>query len=136
MTYSLVKEWKNYGDKKLFKKDELELKKIADILLNLEDKTTFFNELKEYFKDKQGVPTFPVDTTDDYQKTDYFFTLSPHYVIGFSATYQIKHDSAKKKEMEDNTSSRWFLKLLLHKNQTAVEKIYHISVLAVWKNSK
>ncbi|CAJ0646096.1 9678_t:CDS:2 [Entrophospora sp. SA101] len=85
----------------LFKKDELELKKIADILLNLEDKTTFFNELKEYFKDKQGVPTFPVDTTDDYQKTDYFFTLSPHYVIGFSATYQIKHDSAKKKEMED-----------------------------------
>ncbi|CAJ0849026.1 9439_t:CDS:2 [Entrophospora sp. SA101] len=77
----------------LFKKDELELKKIADILLNLEDKTTFFNELKEYFKDKQGVPTFPVDTTDDYQKTDYFFTLSPQYVIGFSATYQIKHDS-------------------------------------------
>ncbi|CAJ0629449.1 9160_t:CDS:2 [Entrophospora sp. SA101] len=82
-------------------RNELELKKIADILLNLEDKTTFFNELKEYFKDKQGVPTFPVDTTDDYQKTDYFFTLSPHYVIGFSATYQIKHDSAKKKEMKD-----------------------------------
>nr|CAG8584220.1 1636_t:CDS:2 [Entrophospora candida] len=82
-------------------RNELELKKIADILLNLEDITTFFNELKEYFKDKQGVPTFPVDTTDDYQKTDYFFTLSPHYVIGFSATYQIKHDSAKKKEMED-----------------------------------
>ncbi|CAJ0630614.1 14142_t:CDS:2 [Entrophospora sp. SA101] len=74
-------------------RNELELKKIADILLNLEDKTTFFNELKEYFKDKQGVPTFPVDTTDDYQKTDYFFTLSPQYVIGFSATYQIKHDS-------------------------------------------
>ncbi|CAJ0629452.1 9162_t:CDS:2, partial [Entrophospora sp. SA101] len=79
---------------------ELELKKIADILLNLEDKTTFFNELKEYLKDKQGVPIFPADTADDYQKTDYFFTLPPQHVITFSTTYHIKHDSVKKKEIE------------------------------------
>jgi hypothetical protein len=47
------------------------------------------------------VPTFPADTVDEYTKSEYFFTLAPQYVIGFSATYHIKHDSAKKKEIED-----------------------------------
>ncbi|CAH1762635.1 5111_t:CDS:2, partial [Entrophospora sp. SA101] len=46
-------------------RNELELKKIADILLNLEDKTTFFMELQDYLKGKK-VPEFPADTVDDY----------------------------------------------------------------------
>jgi hypothetical protein len=84
----------------LFIKDETELEKITNILNNLEDKSTFFSELKDYLKGKT-VPEFPADTADDYDKSEYFFTLSPQYVIGFSATYQIKHDSDKKKEIED-----------------------------------
>ncbi|CAG8647731.1 4304_t:CDS:2, partial [Paraglomus occultum] len=91
-------KYKNYSDKKLFKKDELKLKEIANILLNLEDKSTFFTELKEYLKDKKGLPDFPADTTDDYEKQDYFFTLNPEHVIKFSATYQIKHDGLLKEQ--------------------------------------
>ncbi|CAH1770613.1 1492_t:CDS:2, partial [Entrophospora sp. SA101] len=87
-------------NQKLFRKDELELKKIGSIVNDLDDFEPFFTHLKDYLKDKKGIPPFPEDNVAEQDKLNYFFTLSPQYVIGAVADYHIKTDNAKKEEIE------------------------------------
>ncbi|CAJ0646496.1 25_t:CDS:2 [Entrophospora sp. SA101] len=73
---------------------------IGSIVNDLDDFEPFFTHLKDYLKDKKGIPPFPEDNVAEQDKLNYFFTLSPQYVIGAVADYHIKTDNAKKEEIE------------------------------------
>jgi len=99
-----VEEWVNYGDEKKFKEDASEIKKIADIINDLPDKTPFFAEVKTYLAGKTGVTPPPADNVDEQDKLNHYFTLSPEHFFGIYSVWKLKTDSAEKentkKEME------------------------------------
>ncbi|CAI2182303.1 17198_t:CDS:2, partial [Funneliformis geosporum] len=78
------------------KLDNARLREVGSFVNNLEDKTPFFTELRTYIEGKSGAPTPPPSTADEYEMLDYYYTLSPEYLIGSRAVYEIKHDSTLK----------------------------------------
>jgi len=108
-----VEEWRNYGNEKKFKDDTTEIKVFADIINNLPDKAPFFAELKTYLTGKTGIPNPPVDSADEQDKLNYYFTLSPEHVIRVFSAFRIKTNAKEKAdtkaEMEKAKDSKGIL---------------------------